>query len=174
MKLVLVRHPAPDVPPGQCYGRLDVPLRADAVAALPDLAARIAAHRPARVWTSPATRCRRLAEAVATRVPLRVEPNLRELDFGAWEGQPWGSVPRADLERWAADPVAFAPPGGEAGHEFLARVGHVYRALRDAGEDAVAVSHGGPLKLLSAMCRGKPPDLLAPAPAFGSIMVFDV
>lgn len=110
--------------------------------------------------------------AAMAGIPLRVEPNLQELAFGAWEGVAWSEVPRAALDAWAADPLGFAPPGGECGAALQARVMRVHRALLTAGEDAAVVSHGGPLKLLAALLRGDPPDLLAEAPAFGSVQVF--
>ena len=67
------------------------------------------------VWSSPAVRCRGLAEAIAAvlRVPLREDQRLWELDFGAWEGRPWETIAREDLDRWALDPLGFAPPGGD-------------------------------------------------------------
>ncbi len=163
MHIVLIRHPPVLLAPGICYGRLDVAARADGA-----LAARVAAW-PGRVWTSPARRCRGIAGAAA--VP---DDRLLELDFGAWEGMRWDDVPRADLDRWAADPHGFAPPGGESGGALLARVAAFHAMLRATGEDGVVVSHGGPLKLLAALLRGdEAPDLLAPAPAVGSVTPID-
>jgi alpha-ribazole phosphatase len=167
MQVVLVRHPAPDIAAGVCYGRLDVPLRAGAT-----LASSLPALDLARIWTSPSQRCRAVAEAMAR--PLRVEARLLELDFGAWEGMAWDAVPRAALDAWAADPLGFAPPGGESGAALLARVRAVHRDLLAAGEDCAVISHGGPLKLLAALLRGDPPDLLAPAPPIGSVQVVAV
>ena len=58
MRIALIRHPAPLIEPGICYGRLDVGV--DPTAEQP--AAAIAAHADlrgaTRVWTSPARRCR--------------------------------------------------------------------------------------------------------------------
>ncbi len=171
MRVALVRHPAVAIRPGLCYGGLDVPLRPDALAALPETAACISPHGIARVWTSPASRCRLLAEVIAgsESVPLKVEGRLRELDFGCWEGVAWDTIPRADLDRWSEDPLSFAPPRGEAGWSFLRRVRDVHHAIRQAGEDCVVVSHGGPLKILAALFRGLEPNLLAAPPALGSI-----
>lgn len=169
VKHVLVRHPAPDIAPGLCYGRRDMPLRPDAGPVVRHIAADLRAHGLARVWTSPARRCRVVAEAVG--IAVVVDPRLWELDFGAWEGVAWNDVPRAALDAWAADPLGFAPPGGESGADLLRRVRAVHRALCDNGEDCAVVAHGGPLKLLAALLRGEAPDLLAPAPAIGSVQV---
>ncbi len=172
MHLILVRHPPVRLPPGLCYGRLDPPLSPAGLADVPALAARLAAHRPARVWSSPAARCLVLARAVSSMAgaPLVVDARLRELDFGAWEGLAWDCVPREALDRWASDPLGFAPPGGEPGHALLARAGAIVAALRAAAEDAVVVTHGGPLRLLPALLAGRAPDLLSPAPPMGAVL----
>lgn len=159
--IVLVRHPAADVAPGVCYGRLDVAVTdLGAVAAL---AARLAAFS-GTVWTSPAQRCRVVAGRLG---PTMVDARLQELDFGTWEGLAWDDVPRQALDDWAADINGFAPPGGESGAALVARVS-AFAAGLPAG-DHIVITHGGPLKVLTAVLRGEPVDLLAPAPALGSI-----
>ena len=167
MKLLLIRHPPPDIAPGRCYGRLDMGLRADAAGAVRRIVAEARSHRLAAVWSSPARRCMAVANALGR--PLRPDPRLLELHFGDWEGVAWDDVSRAALDDWAADPLGFAPPGGESGAHLLRRVSEVCRDIVAAGEDAAIVSHGGPLKLLRALLRGETPDLLAPAPSIGSV-----
>ena len=160
--LALVRHP-PVASGGRCYGRTELlPSPADTAA----LAERL---RPmeGQVWTSPARRCRDVAAALG---PHRVDDRLAELDFGAWEGQPWDGVPRPALDAWASDPWRFAPPGGESGQALAARVQGFYRALPPGRH--VVITHGGPLKVLRALARGEPIDLLAPAPPPGSVECF--
>jgi alpha-ribazole phosphatase len=173
MRIALVRHPAPLIAPGICYGRLDVGLdpagqeQVGRLASDPDL------HGANRVWSSPARRCRAPAEAIAAAlgVPLTVDPRLQELDFGAWEGRSWNAVARADLDRWAASPLTFTPPGGETGAALVARVTGFYATLCELRQDCAVVSHGGPLKVLAALLAGQDVDLLAAAPALGSIRV---
>lgn len=166
MRIVLVRHPAPLIAPGLCYGRLDLPLHPDA-----DIDRLV--HDPrlagsAQVWTSPSRRCRAVAERIADElaVPLTADARLIELDFGAWEGKAWDDIPRSDLDRWAADPLGFRAPGGESGAELIERVTEFCAGLT---QDCVVVSHGGPLKVVAAWLRGEAVNLLAPAPAIGSI-----
>ena len=168
MRLILVRHPHPGIAPGHCYGRLDIGLGPDGEAALPALRDALRATGIARVFTSPARRCRRLAALLA--VDPIVDGRLQELDFGAWEGLAWDRVPREALDRWAADPDGFAPPGGESGAALHRRVAAFCADRRADGRDAIVVTHGGPLRLLPALLRGEPPDLLAPAPSFGAIL----
>jgi alpha-ribazole phosphatase len=165
VEITLIRHPPALIPPGVCYGRLDVPLHPDAAGTLARIAAEVG--EAAAIITSPARRCR----AVAGMLPgtVREDARLLELDFGRWEGVAWDDVPRAELDTWARDPARFAPPGGESGGALLARVASFHAELEAHGTDCVVVSHGGPLKLLAALLARIPPDLLAPAPALGSV-----
>ncbi len=162
-----MRHPAPLVEPGTCYGRLDLPLHPDAdiegIANNPRLAG------SSHIWTSPSRRCREVAERIADvlAVPLNIDPRLMELDFGDWEGKPWNDIPRADLDRWAADPAEFRAPGGESGADLIARL-TAFRA--ELIGHPIVVSHGGPLKVLSALLRRQPMDLLAQPQAIGTII----
>jgi alpha-ribazole phosphatase len=170
---LLVRHPEAAIATGICYGRLDIRLRGDAMDTANEIVSTIAGSGAVQVWSSPATRCLVVAETAARALGanLLVDPRLQELDFGAWEGVEWNSVPRASLDAWAADPIAFAPPGGESGNALLARVRTVHQAIVATRQDCVIVSHGGPLKLLAALIRREPPDLLAPAPPLGSVQM---
>ncbi|WP_428484815.1 alpha-ribazole phosphatase family protein [Rhodopila sp.] len=173
MRIALIRHPAPLIAPGICYGRLDVGVDPSAEQQIGGLAADPRLHGATRVWTSPARRCRGLAEAVALAlsVPLTVDPRLQELDFGEWEGRPWDTIARADLDRWAASPLHFRSPGGESGVQLIDRVGDVQAELSRHRQDCVIVSHGGPLRVLAALLLGKPVDLLAAAPPMGSVSI---
>ncbi|MDJ0388968.1 histidine phosphatase family protein [Roseomonas sp. E05] len=156
------------MPPGHCYGRLDLPPGRGADPA-PVLAA-LGGFPAARLISSPARRCRALAEAIgaARSLPVVLDARLRELDFGAWEGLAWETVPRAALDAWAADPWGFAPPEGESGAALVARVRAVHAEI---GTGTVVVAHGGPLKVLAALLEERAVDLLAPAQPMGSVHV---
>lgn len=170
VKIVLLRHPRPAIAPGLCYGALDVALHPDLD--LPAILAPLAAFAGLPVWTSPQRRCREIAERL--HPDPRRDERLRELNFGDWEGQAWDDLPRAELDRWACNPAAFAPPHGESGAALIDRVRSVHTDLRRANTDTIIVSHGGPLRLLASLLRGDPPDLLAPAPAWGAAILIDV
>ena len=159
--IALVRHPPLAVAAGICYGRDDL-----AIADPADVARIVAQLRDVHgsVWTSPLRRCRIVADAIG---PNHVDARLIEMDFGAWDGMAWDAIPRAALDAWAADPLGFAPPGGETGAALIARVAAFCHAL-PSGDHAV-VAHGGPLKVLAALLRGRPVDLMAPSQALGSV-----
>lgn len=163
-----MRHPAPDIAPGICYGRLDIGLSAAGEASIGPMRESLRASGIGRLVTSPARRCFRLAHALAP-TPI-VDARLQELDFGAWEGLAWSTIPRALLDAWAADPSGFTPPGGESAAALTRRVRQACMALLEAGEDCIVVTHGGPLRLMPALLRADAPGLLAPAPPLGSIL----
>jgi alpha-ribazole phosphatase len=159
--IALVRHPPAAIAPGICYGRRDLDL-ADP-ASVHEIAASLSGFA-GMIWTSPARRCRAVADAIG---PAHADARLLELNFGEWEGMRWDDVPRDALDRWADDPLGFAPPDGESGAELVARVTAFHQGLWTG--DHIVIAHGGPLKVLIALLRGEPIDLLAPAPPLGSI-----
>jgi alpha-ribazole phosphatase len=155
MEIYLIRHTRPAVPEGTCYGRTDVPLdEADFTARVPAIAGLL--PRGMAFHASPASRCARLAAALATRTGgtlAATDARLHELDFGAWEGRLWRDLPREDTERWTGDIVHYAPPGGETFLAMWERVDGFYqslleRALGEGVERLAIVGHAGSLKVL--------------------------
>jgi alpha-ribazole phosphatase len=173
MRVVLIRHLAPLIGPGICYGRLDIPMDPAGAARLRTIAADPVLRGIRQVWSSPALRCRHLADAIAACLSTSVafDPRLQELGFGEWEGRPWDTIERSELDRWAADPLTFNPPGGETGAALIERISAFHADLCRFGQDAAIVSHGGPLKVLADLLHGRPMDLLAPAPAMGAVVL---
>ncbi|WP_395360331.1 histidine phosphatase family protein [Streptomyces sp. YH02] len=119
------------------------------------------------IVSSPLTRCRQTAAAVATRLGLdvRVEQGLRETDFGAWEGLTFGEVRERypeDLDAWLASPKAAPTGGGES----FATVARRVAATRDrltaayAGRTVLLVTHVTPIKTLIRLALGAPPESL--------------
>lgn len=84
---------------------------------------------------------------------------FREIDHGMWEGVVHKEVEEkfaADYAQWTADPLTFAPPGGETG---MAVLGRALPALRQivkdhAGKTVVIVSHKATNRLLIAYLLG--------------------
>lgn len=148
MILYLIRHPRPLIAAGVCYGRLDIEAENPAA-----IAERLRAELPPGlpVWSSPLQRCRTLAEAL--HPAPQIDARLMELNFGAWEGRPWDSVPRAELDAWAADVAGYAPPGGESPRQLQARVLDFVAGL-GAGEH-VLVTHAGVIRTLLAQATGE-------------------
>jgi alpha-ribazole phosphatase len=174
MRVILIRHPAPLTEPGICYGRLDVPLHPAAFADVIRIARDPALLGIHHVWSSPATRCRTVADAIGVHTAPRIDARLQELDFGDWEGRLWDTIEKSEFDRWGSAPVSFAPPRGESGAAITARLRAFYLDLTRDGHDCVVVSHGGPLKILAALLEKRPVDLLETSPPLGSIRTITV
>jgi alpha-ribazole phosphatase len=125
MELYLIRHTTPEVGKGICYGQSDVPL-AESFAAEWEALRGGLPPGVTGVYTSPLSRCRRLAERIAAHyaVPLHDDDRLRELDFGRWEMQPWDAIPAPELAAWMNDYVHVACPGGESYNGLMGRVAY--------------------------------------------------
>lgn len=150
--LVLVRHGQTQVnAEGRLQGRLDVPLtdlgRRQAAA----LATAVAT--PGRVVSSPLQRARETAAVFG--VAVDVDDRWVEMDYGEYDGRPFGEVPVELWKRWRTDP-SYCPPGGES----LAAVGARVRAAcadltaEAAEHDVVVVSHVSPIKAAVAWALG--------------------
>ena len=151
--LVLVRHTRPLVAENVCYGVTDLGL----APTFDDEAARVVAGLlPAeRLVTSPLTRCRRLAErigAAQSLVPV-VDPRLREMDFGRWEGIAWDAIPRNELDAWAAEFLHARPHGGESVHMLYERARAAVADYRATGLAHIVVTHAGVIKAVRAEDR---------------------
>ncbi|WP_427310961.1 histidine phosphatase family protein [Cupriavidus sp. H39] len=160
MDVVLIRHAQPQVAAGTCYGCLDLPLAAP----LRPPAARIIAGLPApdRIVASPLARALGTVQALAQAWPdpfpvIDIEPALREIDFGSWEGLAWDAIDRSALDQWAADLLHARPHGGEAPAQAMARVVGWAATLAGARDQCVwVVGHAGPMRMLAAHWLGVP------------------
>jgi len=186
-RLWLVRHAAPLVAPGTCYGALDVPADAEATRIA---AERLAIALPTRapVFCSTLQRCEQLALAIqALRPDLTPNPDtrLREMDFGVWEGRAWNAIAHSDVDAWVAAFATRAPGGGENLASVLQRVSSALQAARQwstdhGAADVVWITHAGVARCVAwlehhgpgAMPRSE--DWPVAAPAWGDWEIRDL
>lgn len=156
MKLVLVRHPQPDVAPGLCYGASDVPVVDAELARVHAALATQGLPGDFPVHASPLQRCMRLAERLAPG-RVTVDRRLAEMDFGAWELRTWDDIPRADVDAWTANLLRYRPGGAENVLDVAHRV-HAFLAdlHRQDVRAALVVCHAGTIRLLAALYDGTP------------------
>ena len=136
------RHPRPQGAEGRCIGaRTDLavdPRRAKRLAHRIRRVARL--HElPRMVATSPLRRCADVGRWLKRwGWQHRIDAALAEVDFGAWDGRAWSSIPVAEIDAWCADLARYVPGGGEPLQVLLKRVG----AWQPEGI-ACIVTHGG-------------------------------
>lgn len=89
--------------------------------------------------------------------PNQIDPRLRELSFGDWEGETIAEIRARDPAAIAArerDKWSFEPPHGESYARLSQRIGAWYASIQ---EDTVAVAHGGTARALMVVLRIVPP-----------------
>lgn len=138
---------------GRHTGRTDIPLTADGEAQARALAPVVASLDLGLVLCSPRARARCTAD-LAGLVPYEVTDDLREWDYGAFEGRTSADI-RAELPHWT---IWEGPwEGGETAHDVAARADRLIARVRDSGASRVGlVGHGHFSRVTGARWVGAP------------------
>ena len=152
MRLYLVRHARPDSAGSLCYGRSEVCVSPQATAAAAESVRQQlpgSVLRAAPIYSSPLSRCRQLAVALAAGRAVQVTEELTELSFGRWEGQRWDGVPKDELDAWTADLWEYLPGGGESARMAATRW-LTWLARLPTTEAALIITHAGVIRVALA------------------------
>jgi ribonuclease H / adenosylcobalamin/alpha-ribazole phosphatase len=161
---VLLRHGDTQLSPEHRFSGLrDVPLSTSGTQQAKAAACRLAAGAPIdAVVSSPLQRAVATAAIAARELALTavIDEDLRETDFGAWEGLTLAEIQQrwpVAAARWRRDPEQ-APPDGESFAATALRVNRACdRLLRDhGGQTILVVCHITPIKILLCRALGVP------------------
>ena len=111
-----------------------------------------------RAWCAPSRRT--VETATALRLKAKVEPDLRDCDFGRWAGRSLDEVEAAEpeaVEAWTTDPAA-KPHGGESVVDLLARVGDWLEVQAAAKGRVAAVTHASVVRAAIVRVIGAAPE----------------
>lgn len=146
MPVTLLRHTRTAVGEALCYGQLDVALADSFFSELASVLAACPSHEI--IFSSPLLRCARLAAAISAQSGANVVflDDLKEMNFGSWQGLLWSAVPRGQLDAWAADFWHAQPHGGENVARFVARVRTSLQTLMSNDVPSLVVTHGGVIR----------------------------
>ncbi|HVE54500.1 MAG TPA: histidine phosphatase family protein [Ramlibacter sp.] len=163
---LLVRHAAHDWLGRGFAGRLPgVSLNAEGQRQAAALVDRLAAFPLDAIHSSPQQRTRETAEPIAAArgLPVRVEPGVDEIDFGAWTGRTFDEV-RGDpaWTPWVERRGSARPPGGERFADVPRRAMEALQRLAQGHPQGhvLVVSHADVLKAVVAQVLGFPLDRL--------------
>lgn len=178
LKLVLVRHGTTLWNRERRYlGHSDVGLLAGAEQELEPLRERLQGQSFARIYCSDLMRCRQTLQIILpeseltskrslSAMPPIMEPRLRELDFGEWNGKTYDMLKGVALYRaWIDEPHGITPPGGESWANFEHRLCKFLDSLyewcialeaqpigsADVPPSVLVVTHGGVIRQLACM-----------------------
>ena len=162
MKIYLIRHgQTPGNALGRYIGRTDEPLSKEGLAKAhlltPDT-------HVSSVFVTPLRRTQQTARVLFPNAEQTIVPDLREMDFGAFENRSAAEMENdADYRAWVEGGCTAPCPDGEGMAGFAERVGRCfYKLVRNAaaeGRESVRiVAHGGTLMaVLSLFAEDKQP-----------------
>ncbi|HZT30861.1 MAG TPA: alpha-ribazole phosphatase [Bryobacteraceae bacterium] len=152
----LIRHgePASEIR-GRCYGSLDVGLSETGRRRMQEVAHHLSGEPLAAIYSSPRRRATESAAILAGphACSVTIEPALREIDFGDFEGRTYDEIAArypALYRQWMETPTTVQFPNGESFERMRRRVLTAFAALRRGhqGSAVAVVTHGGVIRIL--------------------------
>lgn len=146
-RLLLVRHGETDWnADGRLQGQTDRPLSDFGRQQARRLAAELATEDFEAIYSSDLARARETAEIVGARLelPVSFDPDLREKDWGTWEG----------LTAVERDRVEFAGESTEAHQERILRALERISERHPGDGNVLVVTHGGSMRRVQTATMG--------------------
>jgi alpha-ribazole phosphatase len=152
--LLFIRHAETDMAGAFC-GQSDPPINAAGHRQIARLIESLRSESIATVFTSDLERALTTARGIAelSAVPCEPRRNLREIDFGAWEGLTWEQIEAFDstfAQQWLDRFPYLTAPQGESFKAFQARIlAEISDLVRQPQEGQVAVvTHAGVMRVV--------------------------
>ena len=159
-ELLFIRHAETDMA-GRFCGHTDPPINAHGEEQIQSLIESVRTTSIDAVYCSDLQRAITTAQAIADAftLPLTESRELREINFGEWEGLRWAQIEQHDValaHMWVDDFPNLSAPGGEAFADFQARIlGEIERLSLLAKDRRVAVvTHGGVMRIVLCVLLG--------------------
>ncbi len=155
MEIILIRHTTPNIEKGICYGQSDIDVTTDFFDELQPILKEIGTINYDAVYTSPLIRCQKLAKKINSNVIL--DDRLKELNFGDWELQPWGEIPKEELNPWMENFVYGKTKNGESYIELHKRTTAFFEEVIQLSYNRIiVVTHAGIMRSLWAYWNNIP------------------
>ena len=154
MALYLLRHTSVSMPKGICYGNTDVGLADSFEQELEAVKKQLEGVAFSMVYSSPLTRCTRLAEAFSNNVII--DKRITEYSFGKWERVKWDDIYAQEAgKRWFDDYVNVPTPQGESYVQMTKRVDDFIADLPNVeSQNVLVVTHAGIIRAFLVQLEG--------------------
>lgn len=171
MNLIFIRHTAVAVEKGICYGQTDVALADTFPQEAEAVARQLSGFKIDRAYTSPLSRCRKLAEFCGFK-DATTDDRLMEMNFGEWEMKRYDDIRDPRLQQWYEDYLNVAATGGESAMMQRERLHGFLDSLEFSDDETIAIfTHGGILIHALVMLKGLSyPEAYASGIKYGSIL----
>ncbi|MEW6713584.1 MAG: alpha-ribazole phosphatase [Nitrospirota bacterium] len=164
-KIYLIRHGETEGAETKRYkGHIDVPLSANGIEQIKRVAGYLVKTGSLdALYCSDLSRAVKSAEIIAEAHGLKpiIMPELRERNFGLWEGMSFDEIrekwPDA-FNAWAANPLEFSPINGENTVDVRDRAVKIFNEIieKHKGDNIAIVSHGGINRVILCHLLGIP------------------
>jgi broad specificity phosphatase PhoE len=160
MDIMLVRHATCAQMDDVLLGRsLDLPLDQRGEGQARALARRLQAHWPFILESSPRRRARHTAGIIAAArdLPVRIAPQMDELDFGSWSGRPFAALAEdPQWRRWNRYRSVSRTPAGDSIRDVQLRALKHFESLqaRDGEGTVVIVTHAEVIRAIALLAMG--------------------
>ncbi len=160
-QLYLLRHGATALQ-GLYVGSKDVPLAEDGKKQVIRTGKVLNGEDIDHIFCSPMKRCRETLHLLNLDIDSEIDENLREIDFGRWEGQSFKEINRTDpqlVEDWRTGGESFCFPEGEGVEAFSRRVQiFAQKILITSKNRILIIAHGGTIRHLLCVFLGLAPE----------------
>jgi alpha-ribazole phosphatase len=154
MEIYLIRHTAPAIASGICYGQADI----DVADSFEEEAKIIKDQLPASldIYSSPLKRCYQLASYLYPHTIIEQHHDLKEMQFGEWELHAWDNIPAEPLNRWMQDFVNVRVPGGENYLDLYDRTISFFNSIVKKNQSAALFTHSGNIRSILSYVNNVP------------------
>lgn len=158
-EIVFIRHSSLSVPRGICYGFSNIDVSFNFQNEVEWLKRSLWEFKPNLIYSSPLQRCVKLS-VEAFDSPVHVDENLKEVNYGLWEGKSWEEINVEGDNLWMYQNVHNCPPEGESFLQLKERVAKVLDEITNREENKIAVvCHGGVIRSVLSLLLGTPLEL---------------
>jgi len=160
-ELYLLRHGATSLN-GLYAGSTDISLSAEGRRQLNGVGRILQSADIEKIFCSPMKRCKETLSLLHLDVSHELNEELREIDFGRWEGLSFAEISKSDpglIDLWRTTGDSFCFPDGECIKTFNSRVKKFSLRLLAAGEKRILIiAHGGTIRHLLTLFLGLGPE----------------
>lgn len=156
MKLILIRHGETEFNRTKHFcGRINPPLNQNGIVKVRKLARLLRSEKINLIYSSPMRRTRQTASILFGKRKIVLVPELKELDFGEWEGlhikEVEAKYPK-HYQKWLKHPEQAQFPRGDNLHRAKKRVmkflNRLIKQYRSKEQTIAVVTHGGSIKII--------------------------
>ncbi len=150
-KIALLRHGKTGFS-GKYVGSLDVDLSDSGRDQIKALGKRLDTYSYEKIISSTMLRCRQSSEILFPNRTVCYDNDLREIDFGRWEGMTFQEISKTDpdlVDLWSNEGMDYCFPDGECINDFTSRIYLFADRLKVCPENnIIVISHGGVIRTL--------------------------